>query len=110
MRQKAAEFIVEKSAYMITNTHLSYTGLKVHFVGYRTVNHSKTYVYSGVICISFAESYHTPRKCSFVVLFKYVSEQHLHGYLCAFEGRWSTCDQNVGENAVNALKTVIGKR
>lgn len=108
--QNIAKPIVDKSAHIVTDAHLSYTGLEEHFAGHSTVDHSKTYVRGVVFHTNFAESYHSLLKRGIIGSFHHVSDKHLHRYLAEFDRRWNTRDENDGERAVKVLETGIGKR
>lgn len=79
--------MVDKNAYIITDAHLSYTGLNEHFAGHSTVDHSKTFVRGMVFHTNFAESYHSLLKRGIVGAFHHVSAKHLPRYLSEFGRR-----------------------
>ena len=108
--QELAKPLVDKSAYVVTDAHLSYEGLGDHFAGHSTVDHSKEYVRGMVFHTNFAESYHSLLKRGIVGAFHHVSEKHLDRYLAEFDRRWNTRNQSDGERAVNVVTTAIGKR
>ena len=61
--QELAKPIVDKSATIMTDAHLSYEGLSEHFAGHHTVDHSKTFVRGVIMHTNFAESYHSRNRC-----------------------------------------------
>lgn len=108
--QELAKPMVDKNAYIITDAHLSYTGLNEHFAGHSTVDHSKTFVRGMVFHTNFAESYHSLLKRGIVGAFHHVSEKHLSRYLGEFDRRWNTRHESDGNRTVAVLHTAIGKR
>ena len=108
--QELAKPLVDKDAWVITDAHLSYEGLKDHFKGHSTVDHSREFVRGLVFHTNFAESYHSLLKRGIVGAFHHVSEKHLGRYLSEFDRRWNTRKQSDGERAVNVIKTAIGRR
>jgi len=108
--QELAKPLVDKSAYIITDAHLSYEGIGNHFAGHSTVDHSKTFVRGMVFHTNFAESYHSLLKRGIVGAFHHVSDKHLPRYLAEFDRRWNTRDVNDGTRALEVIKTAIGKR
>jgi transposase-like protein len=108
--QELAKPLVDKSAYIITDAHLAYTGLNEHFAGHSTVDHSKTFVRGVVFHTNFAESYHSLLKRGIMGAFHHVSEKHLPRYLAEFDRRWNTRDISDGDRAVSVIATAVGKR
>jgi transposase-like protein len=108
--QELAKPLVDKNAYIVTDAHLAYEGLRDHFAGHATVDHSRTFVRGMVFHTNFAESYHSLLKRGIVGAFHHISEKHLGRYLAEFDRRWNTRKQSDGERAVNVIKTAIGKR
>lgn len=108
--QELAKPMVDKDAYIITDAHLSYTGLNEHFAGHSTVNHSKTFVRGMVFHTNFAESYHSLLKRGFVGAFHHVSAKHLPRYLAEFDRRWNTRQESDGNRTLAVLHTELGKR
>jgi transposase-like protein len=108
--QALAKPLVDKDAYVITDAHLSYEGLRDHFAGHGTVDHSKEYVRGLVFHTNFAESYHSLMKRGIVGAFHHISEKHIGRYLAEFDRRWNTRKESDGERVVNVIKTAFGKR
>ncbi len=57
--QAVAKPIVDKSATIMTDAHLSYEGLDKYFHAHHTVDHAKEYVRAVIFHTNFAESYHS---------------------------------------------------
>ena len=53
--QQIARPIVDQSATIMTDAHLSYEGLSEHFAGHHTVDHRKTFVRGVIMHTNFAE-------------------------------------------------------
>lgn len=108
--QTIAKPIVDKSATIITDAHLSYEGLGEHFAGHHTVDHSKTFVRGVIMHTNFAESYHSLLKRGVIGTFHHISDKHIPRYLAEFDRRWNTRKDRDGERAVSVLSTAFGKR
>lgn len=108
--QKIARPIVDQSATIMTDAHLSYTGLSEHFAGHHTVDHSKTFVRGVIMHTNFAESYHSLLKRGIIGAFHHISDKHIPRYLAEFDRRWNTRRDQDGDRAVRVIETAIGKR
>jgi ISXO2 transposase-like protein len=108
--QRAARPIVDQSANIVTDAHLSYEGLDQHLRSHHTVDHSKTFVRGVIFHTNFAESYHSLLKRGIIGAFHHVSDKHLSRYLAEFDRRWNTRSDRDGERAANVITTAIGKR
>lgn len=80
--QKLARPIVDRSANIVTDAHLSYGGLDRHFDSHHihshhTVDHSKTFVRGLIFHTNFAEIYHSLLKRGVIGIFHHVSDRHL---------------------------------
>ena len=107
--QTFAKPIVDKSATIVTDAHLSYEGLQDHFAAHHAVHHSKHYVRAVILHTNFAESYHSLLKRGLVGAFHHVSERHFPRYLSEFELRWNTRKMTDGERAECVIKATEGK-
>lgn len=108
--QELAKPIVDKSATIMTDAHLSYEGLSEHFAGHHTVDHSKTFVRGVIMHTNFAESFHSLLKRGIIGAFHHVSDKHLPRYLAEFDRRWNTRATTDGERTVRVIEAAIGKR
>lgn len=108
--QSLARPIVDQSATIITDAHLSYEGIDEHFAAHHTVDHSKTFVRGVIMHTNFAESYHSLLKRGIIGAFHHVSDKHLPRYLGEFDRRWNTRKERDGARTVAVLGTAIGKR
>lgn len=108
--QELAKPLVDSNSYVVTDAHLSYEGLRDHFAGHSTVDHSKEYVRGMVFHTNFAESYHSLLKRGIVCAFHHISEKHIGRYLAEFDRRWNTRKESDGMRAVNVLRTAVAKR
>lgn len=108
--QALAKPIVDKSATIVTDAHLSYEGLDDHFRAHHTVDHSKHYVRAVILHTNFAESYHSLLKRGLIGAFHHVSEKHLPRYLAEFELRWNTRKMTDGERTERVIQAAEGKR
>ena len=107
---KLAKPIVDSSANIMTDAHLSYEGLEQHFRSHHSVDHSKTFVRSVIIHTNFAESYHSLLKRGIIGSYHQLSDKHLHRYLSEFDHKWNTRKLKDGDRAVEVLKAAPGKR
>src|SRR5208282_2278732 len=108
--QTIAKPIVDKSATIITDSHLGYTGLDKHFREHHAVDHSKEFVRAVILHTNFAESYHSLLKRGLIGTFHHVSERHLPKYLREFEFRWNSRKATDGERTAKAITGAKGKR
>lgn len=108
--QGVAKPIVDRSATIMTDAHLSYDGLDSHFRAHHVVDHSKTYVRGVIIHTNFAESYHSLLKRGIIGSFHHVSDKHLKRYLSEFDFRWNSRKLPDGDRAVATIKAAPGKR
>ena len=108
--QALARPIVDQSATIMTDAHLSYTGLSEHFHGHHTVDHSKTFVRGVIMHTNFAESYHSLLKRGIIGAFHHISDKHIPRYLAEFDRRLNTRSESDGARTVNVIATAFGKR
>jgi transposase-like protein len=108
--QALARPIVDQSATIMTDAHLSYEGLSEHFAGHHTVDHSKTFVRGVIMHTNFAESYHSLLKRGIIGAFHHISDKHIPRYLAEFDRRWNTRSERDGSRAVSVITTAFGKR
>ncbi|HEX8667207.1 MAG TPA: IS1595 family transposase [Allosphingosinicella sp.] len=108
--QALAKPIVDRSANIVTDAHLSYEGLDQHFHSHHVVDHSRTYVRGVIFHTNFAESYHSLLKRGIIGTFHHVSDKHLPRYLAEFDRRWNTRKATDGQSTVNVIKAAPGKR
>lgn len=108
--QAVAKPIVDKSATIMTDAHLSYEGLDEHFRAHHTVDHSKEFVRAVLLHTNFAESYHSLLKRGLIGIFHYVSERHLPKYLREFEFKWNSRKSLDGERICAAINGAKGKQ
>lgn len=108
--QRVARPIVDQSANIVTDAHLSYEGLDEHFHSHHVVDHSQTYVRGIIFHTNFAESYHSLLKRGIIGAFHHVSDKHLPRYLAEFDRRWNTRKELDGTRTVNVITTAFAKR
>jgi transposase-like protein len=108
--QKLAKPIVDRSANIMTDAHLSYDGLDQHFHSHHVVDHSKHFVRGIIIHTNFAESYHSLLKRAIIGTFHHVSDKHLHRYLSEFDYRWNTRKDRDGDRTEAVIKAAPNKR
>ena len=108
--QRVAKPIVDQSANIVTDAHLSYTGLDKHFKSHHTVDHGETFVRGVIFHTNFAESYHSLLKRGVIGIFHQVSDKHLHRYLNEFDWRWNTRQSADTDRAKQTISSASGKR
>lgn len=108
--QKIAQPMVDKSATIVTDSHLAYEGIDQHFAAHHTVDHSKQFVRGVILHTNFAESYHSLLKRGLIGAFHHVSAEHLDRYLTEFSFRWNTRHDTDGSRTETAIKGAEGKR
>jgi transposase-like protein len=108
--QRVARPIVDSSANIVTDAHLSYEGLAEHFHSHHVVDHCQTFVRGVIFHTNFAESYHSLLKRGIIGAFHHISDKHLPRYLAEFDRRWNSRKERDGARAVNVINTAFGKR
>jgi transposase-like protein len=108
--QRVAKPIVDRSANIVTDAHLSYEGLDEHFHSHHVVDHSKTFVRGIIFHTNFAESYHSLLKRGIIGAFHHISDKHLPRYLAEFDRRWNTRSQRDGQRTLDVIESAIGRR
>lgn len=108
--QNLARPIVDQSANIVTDAHLSYEGLSDHFHSHHVVDHSRTFVRGIIFHTNFAESYHSMLKRGIIGAFHHVSDKHLSRYLAEFDRRWNSRADRDGERTVSVMQTAFDKR
>ena len=108
--QAIAKPIVDQSANIVTDAHLSYTGLDQYFHSHHTVDHSKTFVRGIIFHTNFAESYHSLLKRGIIGTFHHVSDKHLPRYLAEFDWKWNTRKMSDGERTADTIRSAPSKR
>ena len=108
--QSAAKPIVDKSANIVTDAHLSYEGLDAHFHSHHTVDHSQTFVRGIIFHTNFAESYHSLLKRGIIGSFHHISDKHMDRYLAEFSWRWNSRQSKDGDRAAKTIAAAKGKR
>ena len=101
---------VNGQATIVTDEHMSYTGLHKRFAGHLTIDHSKTFVRGLIIHTNFAESYHSLLKRAILGTHHHISEHHLSRYLREREFHWNRRKASDGDRLVDAIKGAKGKR
>jgi transposase-like protein len=108
--QAIAKPIVDRSANIMTDANVSYTGLGEHFRSHQTVDHSKTFVRGVIVHTNFAESYHSLLKRGIIGTFHQISDRHLSRYLSEFDMRWNTRKDRDGDRAIKVLQAAPNRR
>lgn len=108
--QSLAKPIVDRSANIVTDAHLSYTGLDQHFHSHHTVDHSETFVRGIIFHTNFAESYHSLLKRGIIGTFHHISDKHLPRYLAEFDWKWNTRKARDGERTLDTIRSAPSKR
>ncbi|WP_462250847.1 IS1595 family transposase, partial [Ferruginibacter sp.] len=71
---------VDNAAVVITDTHISYTGLAQEYAAHLTVNHSKSEYRNGLAYTNTVEGFFSSLKRSIYGIYHSVSPKHLHRY------------------------------
>ena len=71
---------VDKSATVVTDTHLAYVGLAAEYASHLSVNHSKSEYKNGIACTNTVEGFFSCLKRSIYGIYHSVSPKHLHRY------------------------------
>lgn len=108
--QKLAKPIVDRSANIVTDAHLSYDGLDENFHSHHVVGHSKTFVRGIIFHTNFLRRASTACKKGVIGTFHNISDRHLHRCLSEFDRRWNTRKLTDGERTVEIIKSAPGRR
>lgn len=81
---------VDDSAVVVTDTHLSYQGLKDEFTAHLTVNHSEMQYRDGIAYTNSVEGLFSHLKRSIIGIYHKVSPQHLERYCTETAYRYNT--------------------
>jgi transposase-like protein len=100
---------VEMTSHIMTDSFVSYKGLKGDFASHQAVDHSKEYV-RGIVHVNFAESYFSLLKRGIMGTFHHISADHMQRYLNEFDYRWNTRKVDTSTALNGVLKGAIGKR
>lgn len=71
---------VDKSATVVTDTHLSYQGLNLEFADHGTVNHSQSEYKNGIYYTNSIEGFFSLFKRTIFGTYHQISPKHLHRY------------------------------
>lgn len=81
---------VDKTALVITDTHLSYVGLSQEYAGHFSVNHSQSEYRSGIAYTNSVEGFFSCLKRSIYGIYHQVSPKHLQRYCNETSYRYNT--------------------
>ncbi|HXB45373.1 MAG TPA: IS1595 family transposase [Puia sp.] len=81
---------VEKTALLMTDTHLSYQGLNQEFAGHETVNHSENEYRRGMAYTNSIEGFFSLFKRTIFGIYHQVSPKHLDAYCSESTYRFNT--------------------
>jgi transposase-like protein len=101
---------VDRSAHIMTDDWLSYTGLDREFAGHSVVRHTRGEYVKGLAYTNLAESFFSLVKRGVVGTFHHVSKRHMPRYLAEFDFRWNYRGIADGERTMLAIKGAEGKR
>lgn len=102
---------VDRRARIMTDEHMSYTGVGKHFDGgHETVKHSAYEYARGDVTTNTVEGFFSILKRGLNGIYHSVSKEHLHRYLAEFEFRYNLRTLEDGERTVAAIKASEGKR
>ncbi len=101
---------VDKSADLMTDEWVAYSGLENDYASHGVVDHGRKEYVRGNIYTNTAESWIALLKRGIVGTFHHVSEEHLDRYISEFSFRWDRRSIKDGERFIEVLKNIEGKR
>ena len=81
---------VDNNAIIITDTHLSYQGLKNEYTDHLTVNHSEMEFRNGIAYTNSVEGFFSSLKRSIIGIYHQISPKHLQRYCTETSYRYNT--------------------
>lgn len=102
---------VDRRARIMTDEHVSYTGIGKHFEGgHETVKHSAYEYARGDVTTNTIEGFFSILKRGLNGIYHSVSKEHLHRYLAEYEFRYNNRELEDGQRTLAAIKASEGKR
>jgi transposase-like protein len=102
---------VDRRARIMTDEHVSYTGIGKHFEGgHETVKHSAYEYARGDVTTNTIEGFFSILKRGLNGIYHSVSKKHLHRYLAEYEFRYNHRELDDGARTSAAIKASEGKR
>lgn len=102
---------VDRRARIMTDEHVSYTGIGKHFDGgHETVKHSAYEYARGDVTTNTIEGFFSILKRGLHGIYHNVSKEHLHRYLAEYEFRYNNRELEDGQRTAAAIKAAQGKR
>jgi transposase-like protein len=81
---------IDKTALVVTDTHLSYHGLNMEYAGHEMVNHSQGQYTNGIFYTNTVEGFFSQFKRSIIGIYHQVSPKHLQAYCNETSYRYDT--------------------
>jgi len=100
---------VKPDAIIVTDAHLSYTGLVKEFADHKTVNHSHYEYKTGIFHTNTVEGFFSSLKRSYIGIYHYMSKKHLHRYLNETACRYNSRKIKDNERFIELLKQPQGR-
>ncbi|MBK7885642.1 MAG: IS1595 family transposase [Chitinophagaceae bacterium] len=100
---------IHNSATVITDTHLSYQGLKFEFAGHEFVNHSQSEYRNGITYTNTVEGFFSILKRTIFGTYHQVSPKHLHRYCEETAYRYNTRKVKDNERFNLTMQNVEGR-
>ena len=100
---------VDKTAIVVTDTHLSYVGLALEYAGHLSVNHSKSEYRNGLAYTNSVEGFFSCLKRSIYGIYHSVSPKHLQRYCNETSYRFNSRKINDAARFKMTLQNVEGR-
>ena len=100
---------VQKTAVVVTDTHLSYVGLANEYASHLSVNHSKSEYRNGLAFTNSVEGFFSCLKRSIYGIYHSVSPKHLHRYCEETSYRYNTRQIKDKDRFTRTLQNVEGR-
>ncbi len=100
---------VDTSAVIVTDTHISYSGLAQEYAAHLTVNHSQSEYRKGIAFTNTVEGFFSSLKRSIYGIYHSVSPKHLHRYCEETSYRYNSRKISDKDRFQNTIKNVKGR-
>lgn len=100
---------VDKSAVLVTDTHLAYQGLVSEYKDHLTINHSQMEFRNGLAYTNSVEGFFSCLKRSIFGIYHSVSPKHLHRYCTETAYRYNTRKITDKERFTQTLQNTSGR-
>jgi len=99
---------VSKTADIMTDQWVGYSGLGEEYASHQTVDHSLEEYVRGAVHVNTAESWIALLKRGYIGIYHHFTEKHLPRYLAEYQARWNMIGYNEAERLDTLLQATPG--